>query len=66
MMTKLLPIVSQLWLVPIDGGTPTALTAPNDGHGPDYGDQNAWQLVPDNAGPHRVTVSRADLAAVLA
>lgn len=36
--------VSQLWLVPIDGGTPTALTAPNDGHGPDYGDLNAWQL----------------------
>ncbi len=36
---------SQLWLVPIDGGTPTALTAPNDGHkGPDYGDLNAWQL----------------------
>lgn len=35
---------SQLWLVPIDGGTPTALTAPNDGHGPDYGDLNAWRL----------------------
>jgi hypothetical protein len=36
---------SQLWLVPIDGGTPTALTAPNDGHnGPDYGDLDAWQL----------------------
>ena len=36
---------SQLWLVPIDGGTPTALTAPNDGHqGPDYGDLNAWQV----------------------
>ncbi|BBY25687.1 TolB family protein [Mycobacterium stomatepiae] len=35
---------SQLWLVPIDGGTPTALTAPNDGNGPDYGDLNAWQL----------------------
>ncbi|OBH95467.1 hypothetical protein A5678_02785 [Mycobacterium sp. E2733] len=36
---------SQLWLVPIDGGTPTPLTAPNDGHeGPDYGDLNAWQL----------------------
>lgn len=36
---------SQLWLVPIDGGTPTALTAPNNGqHGPDYGDLNAWQL----------------------
>jgi TolB protein len=36
---------TQLWLVPIDGGTPTALTAPNNGHhGPDYGDLNAWQL----------------------
>jgi TolB protein len=36
---------SQLWLVPIDGGTPAALTAPNDGHnGPDYGDLNAWQV----------------------
>jgi hypothetical protein len=35
---------SQLWLVPIDGGTPTALTAPNNGKGPDYGDLNAWQL----------------------
>jgi TolB protein len=35
---------SQLWLVPIDSGTPTALTAPIDGHGPDYGDLNAWQL----------------------
>lgn len=36
---------SQLWLVPIDGGTPTALTAPNGGkQGPDYGDTNAWQL----------------------
>ncbi len=36
---------SQLWLVPIDGGTPTALTAPNHAdHGPDYGDLNAWKL----------------------
>jgi hypothetical protein len=36
---------SQLWLVPIDGGTPTALTAPNTAqNGPDYGDLNAWQL----------------------
>lgn len=36
---------SRLWLVPIDGGTPTALTAPNDGQkGPDYGDAEAWQL----------------------
>ena len=36
---------SQLWLVPIDGGKPIALTAPNKGdHGPDLGDVNAWQL----------------------
>jgi hypothetical protein len=35
---------SQLWLVPVDGGTPTALTAPNNGKGPDYGDLDAWQL----------------------
>jgi hypothetical protein len=36
---------SQLWLVPVDGGAPTALTAPNNGgKGPDYGDVNAWQL----------------------
>jgi hypothetical protein len=36
---------SQLWLVPIDGGKPTGLTAPNNGsHRPDYGDVNAWQL----------------------
>jgi hypothetical protein len=36
---------SQLWLVPIDGGKPTALTAPNNGqHGPDYGDLSAWQV----------------------
>ncbi|OJZ67961.1 hypothetical protein BRW65_25700 [Mycobacterium paraffinicum] len=34
----------RLWLVPIDGGAPTALTAPNNGHGPDYGDLDAWQL----------------------
>jgi hypothetical protein len=36
---------SQLWLVPVDGGAPTALTAPNNGGaGPDYSDLNAWQL----------------------
>ena len=35
---------TQLWLVPIDGRTPTALTAPTNGKGPDYGDLNAWQL----------------------
>jgi TolB protein len=39
------PGPSRLWLVPIDGGTPTPLTAPLDGHkGPDYGDLDAWQL----------------------
>ena len=37
---------SSLWRVPIDGGTPTALTAPNNGenNGKDLGDVNAWQL----------------------
>jgi hypothetical protein len=36
---------SRLWLVPIDGSTPTALTAPNSGQqGPDLGDVNAWRL----------------------
>jgi TolB protein len=36
---------SRLWLVPIGGGTPTALTAPNNHHnGPDYSDGTAWQL----------------------
>jgi hypothetical protein len=36
---------SQLWLVPIGGGTPTALTAPNNGqNGPDYADLDAWRL----------------------
>jgi TolB protein len=35
----------QLWLVPIDGSTPQALTAPNHGQtSPDVGDHNAWQL----------------------
>jgi TolB protein len=40
----------QLWQVPIDGTTPTALTAVNSGKGDDpgfkgdYGDVNAWQL----------------------
>jgi hypothetical protein len=42
--TTVLTKCSELWLVPIDGSTPTALTAPNNGHGPDYGDLNAWQL----------------------
>jgi TolB protein len=36
---------SNLWLVPIDGGEPTALTAQNDGqHSPDIGDIDAWKL----------------------
>ncbi len=36
---------SRLWLVPLDGAAPTALTAKNDGqHGDDLGDLNAWQL----------------------
>jgi hypothetical protein len=36
---------SQLWLVPVDGTAPTALTAPNDGQtGADLGDVDAWQL----------------------
>ena len=41
---------SQLWQVPIDGSTPTALTAVNSGHeddpgfGGDFGDTDAWPL----------------------
>jgi hypothetical protein len=36
---------TQLWLVPVDGSAPTALTAPNDHqHGPDIGDGMAWKL----------------------
>jgi hypothetical protein len=36
---------SRLWLVPIDGGPATALTAVNDGQkGPDLRDVSAWQL----------------------
>ena len=35
---------SRLWLVPIGGGAPTALTAPNNQKGSDYGDVDAWQL----------------------
>jgi hypothetical protein len=37
---------SSLWRVPIDGGAPTALTAPNNGtnRGHDLGDVNAWPL----------------------
>jgi TolB protein len=36
---------SRLWLVPIDGAAPTALTPKNDGTlGEDLGDRSAWQL----------------------
>ncbi|MCE5289235.1 MAG: hypothetical protein LLG14_08320 [Nocardiaceae bacterium] len=35
---------SRLWLVPVAGGAPTALTAPLNGTGPDLGDLDAWQL----------------------
>ena len=36
---------SRLWLAPIDGGPPTALTAVNAGQkGPDLRDASAWQL----------------------
>lgn len=37
---------TRLWLVPIDGGSPTALTRANNGQGggQDLGDINAWQL----------------------
>jgi TolB protein len=37
---------SRLWLVPINGDAPSALTAPNDGQkGPDMGDANAWRIL---------------------
>jgi hypothetical protein len=35
---------ARLWLVPISGDPPTALTAPLTGQGQDLGDTNAWQL----------------------
>jgi TolB protein len=36
---------TRLWLVPVNGDAPTALTAPNDGQkGPDFGDADAWKL----------------------
>jgi hypothetical protein len=38
---------ARLWLVPISGEPPTALTAPLNGQGPDYGDLDAWQLPSD-------------------
>ncbi|MCW2529799.1 MAG: hypothetical protein JWM76_4659 [Pseudonocardiales bacterium] len=36
---------TRLWLVPISGDAPTALTAANDGpKSPDFGDADAWKL----------------------
>ena len=36
---------SRLWLVPVDGGAPTPLTAQNNGQqGEDLADQSAWKL----------------------
>jgi TolB protein len=34
----------QLWLVPVSGAAPTALTPPRSPYGPDFGDVDAWQL----------------------
>jgi hypothetical protein len=34
----------RLWLVPVGGARPTALTTQRPDHGPDQGDFNAWQL----------------------
>jgi TolB protein len=34
----------RLWVVPLSGAHPTALTAPLSGQGQDQGDENAWQL----------------------
>jgi TolB protein len=34
----------QLWLVPVSGARPAALTPVRNGHGPDLGDVGAWQL----------------------
>jgi hypothetical protein len=34
----------RLWLVPISGARPTALTPQRGQNGPDYGDINGWQL----------------------
>jgi hypothetical protein len=39
--------MARLWLVPVSGQPPTALTAALNGQGPDYGDLNAWQLPAD-------------------
>jgi hypothetical protein len=35
---------SRLWLVPVSGATPTALTAALTGQGEDLGDEDAWAL----------------------
>ena len=35
---------SRLWLVPVSGATPTALTPQRGSKGPDLGDVNAWSL----------------------
>jgi hypothetical protein len=35
---------SRLWLVPVSGATPTALTPQRSSTGPDLGDLNAWSL----------------------
>lgn len=34
----------RLWLFPVNGGRARALTAQRDGHGPDFGDIDAWKL----------------------
>ena len=34
----------RLWLVPVGGGRPTALTPQRGQNGPDYGDINGWRL----------------------
>ena len=34
----------RLWLVPLSGAKPIALTPPRNGHGPDLGDLDAWHF----------------------
>ena len=34
----------QLWLVPVNGARPTALTPVRNGRGPDLGDMDAWRM----------------------
>lgn len=36
--------VAQLWLVPVSGAAPTALTPVRNGKGPDLGDLDAWKF----------------------